>query len=310
MNAESEAARMEKVAVSTTSFCEYDQTPFKMLDQKGLKYLVNSTGRKLNKYELVELAKDAIGLIAGTETIDRNVISQLPNLKVISRCGAGMDNVDLAAAQKNGIKVYNTPDAPTLAVAELTVGIMLDMLRNISHVDRQIRAGQWKKLMGNLISEKKIGIIGYGRIGRKVAALLKSFNCPIAYSDPAIKDDAAGDDRMALGDLLKWADIISIHVSSAEKIIGAGELDQMKEGSWIVNVSRGGVVDEEALFKNLKTGRLAGAAIDVYEREPYTGPFLDLDNIVLTPHVGSYARESRVEMEKQSVANLLKGLLP
>lgn len=301
---------MQKIAITTTSFGAHDERPLDVLKNRGYELILNPYGRQLEKMELVDLAKMAVGIIAGTELIDAHVISCLPNLKVISRCGVGMDNVDLAAAQKRGIKVYNTPDAPTLAVAELTVGIMLDMLRRISHVDRQIRAGQWKKLMGNLISEKKIGIIGYGRIGKKVAALLKFFNCPIAYSDPAIKDDATGADRMALDDLLRWADIISIHVSSTEKIIDARELQQMKEGSWIVNVSRGGVVDEEALFKNLKTGHLAGAAVDVYEREPYTGPLLNLDNIVLTPHVGSYARESRVEMAKQSVENLLKGLLP
>jgi D-3-phosphoglycerate dehydrogenase len=300
---------MGKIAITTTSFCEYDQYPLKNLKDKGFEYIFNPYGRKLKKDELMDLAKDAVGIIAGTESIDADVIKKLAVLKVISRCGAGIDNVDLVAAEKQGIKVYNTPDAPTLAVAELTIGMMLDMMRKVSQMDRLVRSGQWKKLMGNLLYEKKIGIIGYGRIGKKVASLLRSFNCDICYADPVVEEDSSGMQRLALKDLLKWADIVSIHVSSSNKIIGAPEIACMKRGAWIVNVSRGGVIDEKCLYENLRNGYLAGAAIDVYEREPYEGVLRDLDNIILTPHVGSYARESRIEMEAQSVANLLAGLL-
>lgn len=299
---------MKKIAITTTSFGEHDDSPLEMCRENGFAVVLNPYRRKITSDELVELAKDAVGLIAGTERITEEVISKLPALKVISRCGTGLDNVDLDAVKKRGIKLLNTPDAPTLAVAELTVSLIMNLLRGVCQMDRELRGDLWEKRMGNLLYGKKVGIKGFGRIGRKVAALLSPFGCEIAYSDPFVKDSSSPLKRLSLDELLIWADIVSIHISTNERIIGENEFRLMKKGAWLVNTSRGGVLDESVLYEYLKNGHLSGAALDVFEQEPYTGPLRELGNIILTPHIGSYAKEARVEMERQSVENLCKGL--
>ncbi len=174
-----------------------------------------------------------------------------------------------------------------------------------------MRSGKWDKLMGNLLFGKKVGIIGFGRIGQKVAELLSVFGSELAYYDREPKECSIVCIMKKFEDILKWSDILTLHVSNAagsNPMIGNKELKLMKKGSWIVNVSRGGVVDEETLYHALKSGYLAGAAIDVFNEEPYTGCLKELDTVVLTPHIGSYAKESRIKMEKQAAENLLKGL--
>ena len=299
---------MSKIAITTTTFGEYNKEPLNILDRNGFQVQSNPYQRKLRKDEVIKLCKGAVGIIAGTETLDVDIMETLTTLKVISRCGTGTDNVALVDAERMGIKVFNTPDSPTSAVAELTVGLMINLLRNVSLMEKELRMGQWKKRMGNLLSEKRIGIKGFGRIGKKVAELLKPFGCEIAYADPFVEDGLLGLQRLSLKELLCWADLVTIHVGVNEKLIGEEEFKCMKDGAIIINTSRGGVVDESALYENLKNGHLAGAALDVFEEEPYSGPLKELGNIILTPHIGSYARDTRVEMEGQAVENLLKGL--
>ena len=299
---------MNKIAITTTTFGEYDKGPLNLLSKNGFQVIPNPYERKLKKGEVIELCKDAVGIIAGTETLDADIMETLVNLKVVSRCGAGVDNVALVDADRIGIKVYNTPDAPTLAVAELTVGFMINLLRKVSQMNMELKAGQWQKRMGNLLCEKRVGIKGFGRIGRKVAELLKSFGCEIAYADPFVEDGLLGVQRLSLKELLCWADIMTIHVGVHEKLMGEKEFQCMKEGALIINTSRDGVVDETILYEYLRNGHLSGAALDVFEEEPYSGALKELDNVILTPHIGSYAKEARVEMERLAVENLLKGL--
>ena len=175
---------MKKIIITTTSFGEYDREPIDILEKAGFEILLNPCGRKLKKDEVIDLCKDATGIIAGTETLDAYVIEKLTNLKVVSRCGSGLVNVDLDTTRRLGIRVYNTPDAPILAVAELTVGLILTLLRKVCWMDRNLRIGQWQKMMGNLLHKKKVGIKGFGRIGKKVAELLRPFGCEIAYAGP------------------------------------------------------------------------------------------------------------------------------
>ena len=301
---------MERIAISTSTFGEFDDLPIRLCKNEGYEVLLNVNKRRLKSDEIPEFAKNAVGLIAGTEIISGEALSKLPHLKVISRCGTGLDNVDLKAARSCGIKIFNTPDAPVLAVAELTIALMINLLREIVRMDRSLRAGRWEKLMGSLLFGKKVGIIGFGRIGRKVSELLKPFNCHIGFCD--VKEDIgpARDPvfrRFQLNELLETSDIVSLHIPgmSGKPLIGARELKKMKDGSCLINVSRGGIVDEKALYDELKTGRLAGAALDVFQEEPYRGPLRGLENMILTPHVGSYAKEARVEMELQATKNLL-----
>jgi len=270
--------------------------------------VLNPYGRKVSVDELIALAQDAEGLIAGTEPITEKVLLKLPKLKVISRCGAGIENINLEVANRLGVKLFNTPNAPTVSVAELTIGLMLNLLRKINVMDADVKCGGWNKLMGNLLAKKNIGIIGFGRIGKKVADLLSAFECRMVYYDPYIKDRVTNYKSVGLSELLKCSDIVCIHAATQERLLGKKELSLMKQGSFLVNVSRGEVIDEKALYVSLKNGHLSGAALDVFEKEPYNGPLKKMNNVILTPHIGSYSKEARITMEREAVDNLLKGL--
>ncbi len=300
-----------KIAITTSSFAKYDTSPLDLLKGRGFEIVTNMLGRELEAKETVELCSDSIGIIAGTELYDRSVLENLKGLKAISRCGVGIENIDINFANILGVKLFNTPDAPTLAVAELTIGLILNLLRKVNQMDVNIRSNKWEKLMGNLLYDKKIGIIGFGRIGQKVAELLSGFGAELACCDTEAKSSYINCSKKGFKEILSWSDIVTLHLSVTKRecpIIGVKEFDLMKKGSWLVNVSRGGVVDEEALYHTLKSNYLSGAALDVFEKEPYEGPLKGLNNIILTPHVGSYAKEARIKMERQAVENLIRGL--
>lgn len=303
-----------KILISPTSFGSCGKQPLELLEKEGYEVILNPFGRKMTPDEVIQLGKDCLGVIAGVEPLNAGVLKSLPSLRCISRCGGGMDNIDLEKAKELGITVRNTPDAPTRAVAELTVGVIFDLLRNVSYCDREIRQGNWYKGMGSLLLNKKVGILGLGRIGHTVAELLLKLGAKVAGAD--VKPDRKWLEEnkiplLTLEELLKESDILCIHISYSEEnrqIIGKKEIESMKKGAYLVNLSRGGIVDEDALYWALKSNHLAGAALDVFEQEPYTGPLKELDNVVLTPHIGSYARESRLEMEVQAAKNLLESL--
>ncbi len=296
-----------RVLTTTSSFGKADSTPLDSLKEK-CEVILNPYGRKLTTEEFIDLTQNVDGVIAGVESISRDALSQRRNLKVISRCGVGMDNVDCKACEEFGIKLYNTPLAPVSSVAELTIAIMLDVLKNVSNMNIAIKSGKWSKMTGLMLGGKKVGIIGLGRIGKRVAELLMAFGVDIAYTD--IKKMDVPFSFMDKQDLLKWADIVTIHSSFCKEgqyIIGRDELSLMN-GTFLVNTARGRFVDEAALYDALKEGILAGAALDVFDKEPYEGKLVTLDNVILTPHVASSAKESRAIMEMEAVQNLFEGL--
>lgn len=296
-----------KVLVTTSSFGKADRTPLNVLEEK-CEVTLNPYGRKLSAEEFGELTDGVDGVIAGVEPITRDVLRKRPGLQVISRCGVGMDNVDLDACKELGIKVYNTPNAPVDSVAELTVTVMLDLLKNVSNMNASLKSGKWNKLTGVMLKGKKVGIIGLGRIGSRVASLLASFGSEIAYTD--VEKKAAPYVFFDKNSLLDWADIVTIHSSFCEGgkyLIGAEELNRMT-GAYLVNTSRGRFIEEDALYDALHDGRLAGAALDVFQTEPYAGRLAELDNVILTPHVASSAKEGRAVMELEAVHNLFDGL--
>jgi D-3-phosphoglycerate dehydrogenase len=300
-----------KVAINTSTFAELSSAPLELLKKKNIEFTLNPHRRTLNKEEVIERARGVDGIIAGVEPLTKDVLKQLNSIKVISRCGVGMDNVDLRTAKERRIAVYSTPSAPTLAVAELTVGVILSLLRQIPQMDKDVKSGNFKKQMGFLLKGKKVGIIGFGRIGSKVAELLAPFNAELAYFDTAGIKSRLAKKMDDVKDLLSWADIITLHLSAdsaGKPCIGEKEMGLIRRGSWLINLSRGGFINENALYKALKSHHLAGAALDVFSEEPYKGPLCECDNALLTPHIGSYAREARVEMEVEAVQNLLKGL--
>ncbi len=300
-----------KVLVSTSTFGQYDDGPLKRLAKEGYEVEENPYRRKLSSEECLLHYRDKIGVIAGTEPITEGLLRNTVGLKVISRCGTGIDNVDIDAAKRLGIKVFNTPYGPTLAVAELTIGLIIGLLRRVAEMDADLRKGVWEKKMGHLLHGKKIGIVGYGKIGQKVGELLIPLGCQVCFTDVVVRSCPLGCRCVTLREVLKGCDIVSLHVSGQYKdsyLIGKEEIASMKKGAWLVNCARGGVVHEDALYEALEKKYLAGAAIDVFENEPYSGRLKTLSNVILTPHIGSYAKEARVAMEMQAVENLLKGL--
>lgn len=302
---------MNKILISTSSFDADNNPALDALRSAGFDIVLNPHQRRLTEDEAAALlTADVVGMIAGVEPLTRRVLEGAPSLKVVSRAGIGLDSVDLDAAKALGIAVSNTPQAPVAAVAELTVGLMLDLLRNISAADRDLRAGIWKPRMGNLLGAQTVGLVGYGRIGRAAATLLKAFGANVLACDPLHVGD---DDVAALGidHLLAAADIVSLHLpysATNHHLIDADRLAQMKRGALLVNTSRGGLVDETALAAALGSGHLAGAALDAFEEEPYRGPLAALPQMVLTAHMGSYAKESRSRMELEAAENLVAGL--
>ncbi len=298
-----------KIAITTSSFAKFSDEPLQLLNDKGISYVLNPHGRKLIKEEAIELLQGCIGVAAGTEPLSSDVMAALPKLKVISRCGTGMDNVDIKAAEERGIIVRSTPYGPTLAVAELVLGYTLDLMRQVTRMDRELRSGVWKKRMGNTLQGKKLGIVGLGRIGSMIADIFTPLGVEVAFSDRVAESKKYP--KKSLKALLTWADILSLNctrVAGEPCLLGEEQLLTMKPGSWLINASRDGLVDEDALYKLLQSGHLAGAAIDVFTQEPYSGSLTDLDNIILTPHIGSYAKESRIKMEIDTIKNLIDAL--
>ena len=299
---------LRRVIITTSSYGKADDKPLVLLGEK-CEVQLNPYGRKLTTEEFVELTDGMDGVIAGVESITREALEKRPGLKVISRCGVGMDSVDLEACKELGVKVFNTPNAPVDSVAELTVTVMLDLLKNVSRMNASMKSGQWNKMSGMMLKGKKVGIIGMGRIGSRVAELVSVFGVEIAYSD--IEDKHNGYDYLSKEELLAWADIVTVHTSACEEgsyVIGAADLDRMKASAFLVNTSRGRFIDENALYDALKSGHLQGAALDVFSEEPYTGKLTELDNVILTPHISSSAKEARAVMEMEAAKNLLEGL--
>lgn len=298
-----------KVLITTSSF-DMGLPEISDLQDSGYEIVQNPYGRRLTGTELLELVGDDLeGVIAGVEPWGCEAMDKSPNLKVISRCGIGMDSVDQKSAEARGIVVLNTPDAPTKAVAELTIALILSALRYVPQQDLSIRQGGWDRPMGRLFCGKTLGLIGYGRIGQAVAFISKGFGAEVIFYDPLYKGDSAG--GMDLDDLLQQADIVSLHIPYNEQnhyFIGAAQIERMKDSAIFINASRGGLVDESALMQALQSGKLAAAALDVYEKEPYDGPLKILDNVILTSHTGSYAKEARQEQERLAARNLLEAL--
>lgn len=298
--------------ISTSSFGQIDGHPLALLDAMGIDYLLNPHGRKLLPEEALTLLRDVDGVIAGTERLDRSILAQLPRLRVVSRCGTGLDNVDLEAARELGIRVFNTPDALADAVSELALGGILDLLRHIAASDRLIRQGRWQKQMGSLLRGKTVGIVGLGRIGKALARLLQPFGVTLLAHDLHQDESFARANDVhycTLDELLATADVVSLHLaysSDCYHLVDRTRLMTMKPGAILVNCARGGIVDEEGLAELLRDGTLGGAFLDTFEQEPYQGPLIDLPNVLLTPHVGSYAQECRLRMEVEAVENLLR----
>ena len=302
------------ILITTSSFGTAGAGPREELERAGYKVHDNPHKRKLTETEVADLLAEVrpVGMVAGLEPLTAKVLENAKeHLRIVSRCGVGMENVDLAAAGRLGIKVFNTPDAPSHAVAELAVGLMLAVLRRIVEADRALRSGTWKSLMGGLLGDKTVGVAGHGRIGSRVAQIARGFGCRVLACDERDFTAAPGIERVSWNDLLESSDVLTLHLPLDERtrgIVGAASLARMKKDAILINVSRGGLVQETALAAALESGHLGGAGLDTFETEPYDGPLKKSSKVVLTPHMGSATKECRVRMELEAALNLIEGL--
>lgn len=302
----------KKILVALQAYSKYSETPLKILQESGADIVLNELGHRLNKEEISQLGSDCNGIIAGIEPYDKNVLSKLTKLECISRCGVGIDNIDLNEAKKKNITILNTPNVVIQPVAEMTIAMTFDILRLLTFHTNILKAGEWNKKAGHLLYGRKIGIIGLGKIGERVAEMFTALNADVYGSDLYPDKDWAKKNNVKIlpvEKLMGMVDILSLHVSTNAKksfFLGKNELNSLKKGCILINTSRGQVVDEKALYSVLKSGHLGGAGLDVFANEPTVGPLKELDNVVLTPHISTLTEESRTKMEIESAQNLLK----
>lgn len=295
-----------KILISTSTFAAINKAPLDKLIANGFEVVMNPYARKLSSDELLDLSRGVEGLIAGLETLNRKVLES-SKLKVISRCGAGVSNIDLQAAKKLGIKVYSTPDAPVDSVAELTLAAILNLARKLSEMSFDMHSGKWTKKTGILLEGKTVAIIGFGRIGRRVASLLEPFKSKIIAVDQVQDNPIKGVMFRSLKEALPVADFVTIHISGEDEILGVEEFGLLKKNVFLLNCSRGNTINEVELMAALDSGKVAGAWLDCFLSEPYSGPLAKYPQVILTPHVGSYTVECRNKMELEAVDNLISG---
>jgi D-3-phosphoglycerate dehydrogenase len=305
-----------KVLVTPTSYASQDESLKSDLENEVAEVIYNTTGKPLSSQQLQDILGDVDGMIAGLDEIDEAAILSAPDLKVIARYGVGYNNVDLRAAKKRGIVVTNTPGANAKSVAELSVALMLNLLRPIIQCAARTSQGEWPRYKGYSLENKTVGLIGLGAIGKEVARRLVGFDCEVlAYDVVEDKDFASqhGVTYVTLDDLLSKADIVSLHLPGVPETIGMVNdtfISKMNTGAYLINTARGDLIEEEALLNALKSGKLAGAAVDVFRVEPpgKEHPFMEFDNLILTPHMGAHADSATNAMGRMALSECLKVL--
>ena len=289
----------------------------KILKDEIYKYFpsakLNLVGKRFDKNELIEYIKDADAIIVGLEPIDDEVLSKCPNLKIISKYGVGLNNIDLEACKKRGISIGWSGGVNKLSVAEMALGFMLMFARNLYMTSNELKSGTWNKSGGFQLSGKTIGIIGVGYTGQEVVRLLQPFNCKILVNDIVNQDKYYKENDLietSKEDIYKKSDILTIHTphnSETDNLIGMEALEAMKNSAYVLNTARGGIINEKDLKYALQNNIIAGAAIDTYAEEPpIDKEFLSLPNLICTPHIGGNAKEAVEAMGKSAITHLKK----
>ncbi|MBQ1208178.1 MAG: phosphoglycerate dehydrogenase [Lachnospiraceae bacterium] len=311
---------MKKVAILSSShkklICDEAR---QILIDAGFELVCNDTGRRLNREEQKEMIQGVYGIIAGTEVYDAEMLAGLDELKVVSRFGVGTDNFDLKVMKEMGLEVGVI--ANHNAVAEFALTLMLSVMKNLPLQDKAARNASWNRASTRELTAKTVGLLGFGRIGRRVAELLKGFDVNILAYDPYPNEQAAaerGVKMVSFEEVITQSDIVSLHLpymESTHHIIDAKAIASMKDGAYLINTARGPLVDENALAEALKAGKLTGAGVDVYETEPILpdNPLIPLANTVMTPHVSALTYETNYNggiICAQSIVNVLNGGKP
>jgi len=301
-----------KILITPRSFASFSDKSLKMFTERGYEIKRNNTGRPYEKEEMLKLIRDIDGIIIGIDELSAEIIEEADALKVISKYGIGLDNIDINTATNKKIIVTSTPTANVDAVADLAFGLILSLARRIPEADKKTKSGKWEKIIGKSVWEKTLGVIGLGKISRQVVKRAIGFEMNILAFD-IVKDkkfvQKYGIKYVNLEKLLRKSDYITIHIplnDATRGMISYEELEKMKKNAFLINTSRGGIVDEEALYDALRNNKLRGAALDVYNNEPLReSPLKELDNVIMTPHIGAYTEEAIENMSIQAAQNLI-----
>ena len=292
-----------KILIATSSFNSYKNKDLNK-SLNSLNVVFNPFKKKLNKIELKKIIinNNIKYIIAGLEEYDSEIINST-NIKIISRLGSGISNIDQKEARLKNIKVFSTPKGPIEAVSELTLSMMITMIRDVYDMNNNMHKNYWHREQGNLLSGKTVLIIGYGRIGKHLKKLLSNFNVNVIICDK-VKRKNKNLKYMSLKKALPKSDIITFHTNTEKEIMGKDEFRLLKKGVIICNSSRGSVINEKEIIKYVKNKVIKKIWLDVFNDEPYSGQMSKYKNIILTPHIGSFTRETRQKMEIQDLKNI------
>jgi phosphoglycerate dehydrogenase-like enzyme len=304
------------ILIGSRSFGRFFPEHITRLEEMGCEVKRNTLGRAYNELELLEMLQGIDAIITGTDQLTAKVIYSADRLKTIVKHGVGLDNIDLKAAKARGIIVSAVPDIIKDSVADLTMALILAVARRIIPAHLSINEGLWKSFPGIELKDKILGIIGLGRIGKAVCERAQSFGMQVIAYDPKPDYDFAEAHKVtfvSLEELLEKSDVVSLHAAPEEKynspIIGAHELNKMRDESILINTARGNLIDEEALADALRKGKITGAGFDVFTEEPpIRNPLIGLNNVVLTPHIGGQTFDGMRRMGEVTIENCIRGL--
>ncbi len=309
---------MKRVVVSSRSFGQLSDVGPKLLSDAGYDvWRIPPEERPLDEAKMVEIVarKAPAVIVTGAEPVSERVLEASPNLTMVMKHGVGVDNIDIPAATKLGILVANAPGTNTEAVADMTIAMMLALLRRVYEAVRSTKSGGWERYVGRDLGALKVGIVGTGKIGLAVIQRLNAFGSEVLAYDIVHNPDLIEhpDVRyVELEELLRESDVISLHVplvAATKSMIGSKELAMMKPTAFLVNMARGELVDEKALLACLKKNEIAGAAVDVYAVEPpRSSPLIGLDNVLSTPHIAAYTHESMERMGRICAQTIIAGM--
>lgn len=299
-----------RIAVCSRSFSQNKVLRQELLDKfSNVKF--NDDGKSLHGDELVSFLEDADGAVVALEYINKEVLDKAINLKFIGKYGVGLDKLDLVAMSASNVQMGWTPGVNSRAVAELTLAVSLDLIRKITESRKVVESGNWTQIKGRQLSTAKVGVLGFGHVGSKVAALMKAFGARVIAHDKQNLNESmleAGVESVDFDTLVKESDILCLHIphnAVNHHIIGKHEMSIMKSGSYIVNTARGGLIDEDALVLFLENNKIAGAALDVLEIEPPIGnSLLQRDNVIITSHIGGSSQEAILAMGRAAIDGL------
>jgi phosphoglycerate dehydrogenase-like enzyme len=301
-----------KIAVTSPSFSSNE-----VLQDEIYRYFPNAKlnleGKRFSKDELISYIKDADGVIIGLELVDEEVLQLCPNLKIVSKYGVGLNNIDLDVCKNKNIAIGWTGGVNRLSVSEMTLGYMLMLARNLYVTSNQLKNGIWNKSGGFQLSGKTVGIIGIGFIGKDLIRLLKPFGCKILVNDIIDQDEYYNKNdlqKASKDEIFRNCDFVTIHTpydESTKNMVNKEVLSSMKKSAFIINSARGGIIDEVALKFALQNNIIAGAAIDAYVEEPPSDKeFLSLENLICTPHIGGNAKEAVEAMGMSAIKHLVE----